>query len=185
MIVKTRAVAGAARRVKGTERANLTHAVTENRDGQEGRVLCGRVKLANLLDDPHATDEDAKPTCPVCLDKDPRGGTYETTMRRLAAELAEVKNLLDNAEMRTFAVAQAWDEETDTSLTETQASLAEALSITVACLREQAESLRQVVACCRDIDPETVAREASDGEIRDAIDTGPLFALRKKLDRLA
>lgn len=63
MVIETRAVAGAAYR---TLRINvsLTHAV--RRDGNREQVLCGRVKLAHLLDDVMATNPQAEPTCKAC-----------------------------------------------------------------------------------------------------------------------
>lgn len=185
-VVKTRAVAGAARRVKGTDGQNLTHAAELDEEGGIGRVLCGRVLCAHILDDPFAVeDEDAPPTCPVCLDRDPRGGVYETAMARAVSDIAAIEALLGAAETRLAVVARAWDEDTDTSLTERQACLAEDIMMAVASLRGGAESLRQVAVCLRDVDQETIAREIRVDEIRDAIDTGPLFELRRKLDRLA
>jgi len=72
--VKTRAVAGAAKHVAKKNATHLTHAAEiEDDSGALIRVLCERVKRDNMLDDPFAVeDEDAPPTCPVCLKKDPR-----------------------------------------------------------------------------------------------------------------
>jgi hypothetical protein len=65
--VETRAVLAAA--YPGGSRAKLdstlTHAVEVDVAGNEIRVRCGRVKLANLADS-GATDPLARPTCPRC-----------------------------------------------------------------------------------------------------------------------
>ena len=49
----------------------LTHGVETDVQGVERRVLCGRVSLENIADT-HASDVALRPTCPVCLRKDPR-----------------------------------------------------------------------------------------------------------------
>jgi hypothetical protein len=67
VVIKTRAVAGAAYRASDI-RSCLTHAV----DQGTGLPLCKRVKAENLLDDMYATNEDAAPTCPGCAKRDPR-----------------------------------------------------------------------------------------------------------------
>lgn len=64
---ETRAVAASVYGKLNATDTMLTHSV-ELTDGAE-RVLCNRVKLEHLLDDIHATDPNAAPTCKHCARK--------------------------------------------------------------------------------------------------------------------
>lgn len=69
MNCKTSEVAGAAQTKKNLDDGNF---LTHSYDVATGNPLCKRVKADHLLCDPFATDENAAPTCPVCLKRDPR-----------------------------------------------------------------------------------------------------------------
>lgn len=72
MKYETRAVLAAA--YKGLQHPLLTmhtHTIKFEHYDADGRVLCSRVKLSHLGDDP-AANKTAPPTCPTCLRRDPR-----------------------------------------------------------------------------------------------------------------
>lgn len=80
MRFKTLAVlAGAYKGKAAQQAATLTHTF----DSIEDRVLCGRVKVESLADD-NASDVRARPTCVVCLARDPRVWGVPARQRNLS-----------------------------------------------------------------------------------------------------